>query len=256
MILRRISEHVKRHDWFAVGVDFVIVVFGVFVANQVTILNQQRLERRAEAEIIQQLRADVSAAIAELQRVTSNQRDADSRDAVLRDLVASFYGHPAPPLDQDVCRSIGMLANITNLVRPLAGVDEIVAGGGLSRITDRRLSALVSDYHDFRRYTDYQFARYSELLTPLDEEFPQYFGTEPYWEEESRSIRIRGTCNPEALRADPAFRVRLARAIDYHNVWSNLFITEYRRKLAALQAALDEAAQERQLHDPARAAPG
>jgi hypothetical protein len=33
MILRRISAHVKDQNWFAVGVDFVIVVIGVFSAS-------------------------------------------------------------------------------------------------------------------------------------------------------------------------------------------------------------------------------
>jgi len=32
MILRRITEHVKTQNWFAIGLDFVIVVVGVFIA--------------------------------------------------------------------------------------------------------------------------------------------------------------------------------------------------------------------------------
>ena len=35
MILRRISEHVKAQNWFAVGVDLVIVVVGVFIGIEV-----------------------------------------------------------------------------------------------------------------------------------------------------------------------------------------------------------------------------
>jgi len=31
MILRRLTKHVKDQNWFAVGLDFVIVVIGVFV---------------------------------------------------------------------------------------------------------------------------------------------------------------------------------------------------------------------------------
>jgi hypothetical protein len=36
MILRRMMGHVKRQDWFAVFLDFVIVVVGVFVGIQVS----------------------------------------------------------------------------------------------------------------------------------------------------------------------------------------------------------------------------
>jgi hypothetical protein len=45
MILRRIREHVTHHNWFAVAVDFVIVVLGVFVGIQASNWNQARLDR-------------------------------------------------------------------------------------------------------------------------------------------------------------------------------------------------------------------
>ena len=31
MILRRITKHVKDQNWFAVGIDFIIVVVRVFI---------------------------------------------------------------------------------------------------------------------------------------------------------------------------------------------------------------------------------
>jgi hypothetical protein len=45
MILRRVREHVGSHNWFAVAVDFVIVVIGVFVGIQASNWNQARAER-------------------------------------------------------------------------------------------------------------------------------------------------------------------------------------------------------------------
>ena len=42
----RFSAHVRAHDWFAVAVDFVIVVLGVYVA--VWVSNQQALRDRQE----------------------------------------------------------------------------------------------------------------------------------------------------------------------------------------------------------------
>ncbi|MBT8472520.1 MAG: hypothetical protein HKN14_11615 [Marinicaulis sp.] len=50
MILRRITEHVKAQNWFAVGLDFIIVVFGVFIGFQVTSWNEGR-ETGARAKI-------------------------------------------------------------------------------------------------------------------------------------------------------------------------------------------------------------
>jgi len=36
MILRRPTEHVRRQDWFAIFLDFVIVVGGVLIGIQVS----------------------------------------------------------------------------------------------------------------------------------------------------------------------------------------------------------------------------
>ncbi|MEM6537231.1 MAG: hypothetical protein AAF742_00400 [Pseudomonadota bacterium] len=45
MLLRRITEHVRTQNWFAVFLDFVIVVVGVFIGLQVSNWNDQRAAR-------------------------------------------------------------------------------------------------------------------------------------------------------------------------------------------------------------------
>jgi hypothetical protein len=45
MLLRRLMQHVESQNWIAVGLDFAIVVLGVFIGLQVNNLNQARLER-------------------------------------------------------------------------------------------------------------------------------------------------------------------------------------------------------------------
>ena len=45
MILHRLTEHVRRQDWFAVFLDFVIVVVGVFIGIQVSNWNAARQDR-------------------------------------------------------------------------------------------------------------------------------------------------------------------------------------------------------------------
>jgi len=52
MILRRITEHVQAQNWFAVALDFVIVVIGVGVAmfGQQWLSDRQQRADMAEAE--------------------------------------------------------------------------------------------------------------------------------------------------------------------------------------------------------------
>ena len=58
MIPRRIAEHVKGHNWFAVAIDFVIVVVGVFVATQVGNWNSASEQKRRTGLVVGALRQD------------------------------------------------------------------------------------------------------------------------------------------------------------------------------------------------------
>lgn len=55
MRLRRITEHVKAQNWFAVGLDFVIVVVGVFIGIQVSNWNETRGDQRAYRDAMTRL---------------------------------------------------------------------------------------------------------------------------------------------------------------------------------------------------------
>ncbi len=59
MILRRLTEHVKAQNWFAVAIDFVIVVAGVFVGLQVNNWNAARAEQRRADELVERLVGDL-----------------------------------------------------------------------------------------------------------------------------------------------------------------------------------------------------
>lgn len=58
MLLRRINEDVKNQNWIAIGIDFVIVVVGVFIGIQVSNWNERlEFEKREEA-LMRELRSE------------------------------------------------------------------------------------------------------------------------------------------------------------------------------------------------------
>lgn len=61
MILRRITKHVKDQNWFAVCLDFVIVVTGILIAFQITNWSEARDDRVREQQIIERLHSDFKA---------------------------------------------------------------------------------------------------------------------------------------------------------------------------------------------------
>ncbi len=63
MLLRSITKHIKDQNWFAVSLDFLIVVAGILIALQITNWNEQR-ENEARIELrlsnlLQDLKQDI-----------------------------------------------------------------------------------------------------------------------------------------------------------------------------------------------------
>jgi hypothetical protein len=67
MILRRLTEHVKTQNWFAIGLEFLILVVGVFFGLQVNNWNEERTNSHREAAYLVALQEDFSAIIKELE---------------------------------------------------------------------------------------------------------------------------------------------------------------------------------------------
>jgi hypothetical protein len=67
MRLRRITEHMRTHNWTAVFIDFVIVVAGVFVGVQVDSWWDGRSNARKERVYLTELKQDFAQIIAELE---------------------------------------------------------------------------------------------------------------------------------------------------------------------------------------------
>jgi len=59
MILRSITKHVRDQNWVAVGIDFIIVIVGVFIGIQVANWNDERQSEERRSKVMQALIADL-----------------------------------------------------------------------------------------------------------------------------------------------------------------------------------------------------
>ena len=67
MIVRRFMKHVTDQNWFAVGLDVIVVITGIFLGMQVTDWNNQRKDADEEREYLVRLHADMAESV-EFQR--------------------------------------------------------------------------------------------------------------------------------------------------------------------------------------------
>ncbi len=135
MILRRITEHVKAQNWFAVALDFFIVVIGVFVGLQVSNWNAARLDARQGAVFTERLKADLrieawnyDSLINYLQSVQTNA-----------DRALSILEGRAEGSDEQLLISAYRATQWAAGVRRRATFDELTSTGSIGLIKDTAL---------------------------------------------------------------------------------------------------------------------
>lgn len=127
MLLRRMTRHVKDQNWFAVGLDFAIVVLGAFIGIQVSIWNAARLERAVERDTLIRLYADIQESIAGQTRdLNFLQQQLDDQQLVLAALESCNLAPDKDNIFQRGDATLGWL-NPPRLFRRT--IDEITPSG-------------------------------------------------------------------------------------------------------------------------------
>lgn len=143
MIPRRVYEHVKAHNWFAVAIDLAVVIVGVFAGMQVQDWNAAR-QARARAEVYsERLAADLrhEAWAYEYQIAYYKEVRANALRAA-----AALTGETALDDEQLVISAYRASQYIYNGSRR-ATFDEMVATGDIGLIADRRLRETALAYY-------------------------------------------------------------------------------------------------------------
>ena len=114
MIFRRVKAHVAKEDWFAVFIDFFIVVFGVFIGLQVANWSAARVDRADEITFLKSLHQDVVEA-EEISKRILNMRVASFND--LENAVDILFERtPWRDLSNKECEAIGV-SHIMGVIR-------------------------------------------------------------------------------------------------------------------------------------------
>jgi hypothetical protein len=59
MLLRRFVKHITDQNWFAVGLDVIIVISGIFIGMQLNEWDEKRIEKQQEQIFLTQLKVDI-----------------------------------------------------------------------------------------------------------------------------------------------------------------------------------------------------
>jgi hypothetical protein len=93
MLMRRVASRLSQQDWFAVAIEFALVVAGVFLGIQVANWNDSRKGRALEATYLTRIAQDVRGDVAEMDEII---RVAAVRMALLNTVLPKASGHALP----------------------------------------------------------------------------------------------------------------------------------------------------------------
>jgi len=144
MLLRRITQHVKNQNWFAVGLDFIIVVVGVFIGIQVSNWNDAQNRRADERVVIERLITEYNLNLDLL------AADKTTHEAVLiatNQLLSMIGPEPVIPEDEAAMAET-LIACLTNpvFVPRLGTTNSLIASGDVRLIGNGGLQAELTEW--------------------------------------------------------------------------------------------------------------
>ncbi|MDB2438097.1 hypothetical protein N9W89_05235 [Hellea sp.] len=147
MIFRRIKAHVEKENWFAVFLDFCIVVVGVFIGIQVANWNASQFEAREETAIIERLQSDFKRIEQDADRSLAfhTQMTEDMR-TVLRSLRSGeLKDENIPAFERALLLGTGFQTSADRS----GSFTELMSSGRGNILRDRDLLHALVDYEDF-----------------------------------------------------------------------------------------------------------
>ena len=169
MILRRITEHVRAQNWFAVSIEFVIVVVGVFVGLQAQDWSTARAEQKAERAAIERLIVEYKSNLELLNSdIELSRRTMEASDRLLTMI------SPEPAViaaDRALAQTILDCLTNPKFVPILGTTNSLVASGGLQLIGDpeiqRRLTQWPSTAQELIEWEEIERHHGEELILGL-----------------------------------------------------------------------------------------
>lgn len=204
MLFRRIKAHVEKENWFAVFVDFAIVVVGVFIGLQVQQWAVERNRATSENAYLERLHSEVvhvtKTRMPLVEERQNNLRHLGSANLVLADRLER------QDLNDDECEAISEAWIYSNVTADLPTTVELLSAGKLDSISAANIrSAIISLNQTVRRARDVAQAVSVNVVT-LNQAHPNLITLKMESDDIVLSESdIRVSCDTDGMRANSVF---------------------------------------------------
>jgi hypothetical protein len=157
MLPRRVAEHMKSQNWSAIGVEFLIVVLGVFVGIQAANWNSARLDRVDERRALELLLAEAENHVAYTGLVIHRAAEMQQDRAAAAALLAARSGSNA-----DAVTGLANMTVFRDMTPIVAAYDELTASGDITLLRSPEVRSALAMFNSVKDFNDRMRREYIE----------------------------------------------------------------------------------------------
>lgn len=243
MLLRRITVHVSDQNWFAVFIDFLIVVIGVFIGIQVANLNESMSNKQKAKTYVENLKHEVEDAL--IGSYKTYEYATVKVQSISEVSNYFFEGAAIEALTEQNCDDLAHIQNIFRQNYQLTTVEELVSSGTLNLIQDKEIRNAIVKYKNYMAYMLNIDVTRNINKVVLTAEFPQYFTVRPQFVDGGFINQIF-ECDFAAMRENPEFLIYFARELSAASYYTHQTILKEKELFDALSLTLGIAGQEQE----------
>jgi len=172
MLLRRAMEHVKAQNWTAVGLDFLIVVLGVFIGLQVSNWNDARHNEARKDHALDALQIEFEQNIVSLQSIL---KYLSARNELEREMIAALTaGAPSEQEKETIAEGFTQILYLSYLSVRDSAYESMKQSGDIALINDQNILMALNDYAKTLTWTQEQRVNFRDGINRLAERWRVY----------------------------------------------------------------------------------
>lgn len=238
MILQNISRAIAKQNYYAVALEFVIVIAGVVIGFQIATIGERAAAREYERDVLTRLHSEISN-IKE-GRVYQRAWMSEHRDQMMEARSVLFAGRDDDALSAEHCRAIAVSHEVVPPPDSLPALDELVASGRMETIRSVEIRSAVSEYLQRRDAARLILDHHHSRRIFLAERFPALirYDLDAMAGRAADDNTSRRKCDLDAMRENQRFLAAVTENIAHYDGFLNFNYGFIDESLARLESAV------------------
>lgn len=241
MILQKIAENLKSHNWGTALVEVLIVVIGIFIGLQVDDWNKARKDREDEEIYLKSLHEDVLLADELSRRL--RQRRLDRLDWTLSAGDVLFRRNERDTLTVNECTAIVWSTAFNITATGLPSLDELLGTGRMGIIRDSQLRTALVALQQTRAALDAIISEKSASsnFVSLPTIFPNFFRLSASFDKTLGEVQTQNECDLAAMRTNQPFLNQFSANADGYDAYIRDGVKPWSQQFDRVHALVDSA---------------